>query len=191
MRSQGCAVGDFLLLVLGFELGICRPVPLHEWHKKICFANLSHNCSCLRLVHLTIFFRRYHRRQRNAVRFQVTARSTSAPYYRRSLVQPRALLHMLTRPPAFLQSSRLLALQAGAQSPQRTGLFTILLFSTKRRRCRRYMLLTKDVSWKVRRTVAASICHVAKALNADIIVSDLFPVFDSFCRSGLCVWSLI
>ena len=44
------------------------------------------------------------------------------------------------------------------------------------------MLLTKDVSWKVRRTVAASICHVAKALNADITVSDLFPVFDSFCR---------
>jgi hypothetical protein len=62
--------------------------------------------------------------------------------------------------------------------------FSILLFSTKRRRCRRYMLLTKDVSWKVRRTVAASICHVAKALNADIIVSDLFPVFDSFCRSA-------
>jgi hypothetical protein len=53
------------------------------------------------------------------------------------------------------------------------------------------MLLTKDVSWKVRRTVAASICHVAKALNADIIVSDLFPVFDSFCRSALRVWSLI
>jgi serine/threonine-protein phosphatase 4 regulatory subunit 1 len=48
--------------------------------------------------------------------------------------------------------------------------------------CPAYMLLTKDVSWKVRRTVALSICHVAKALNADIIVSDLFPVFDSFCR---------
>ena len=63
-----------------------------------------------------------------------------------------------------------------------------------------YMLLTKDVSWKVllphvtrhtshvtrhtqvRRTVAASICDVAKALNVDIIVTDLFPVFDSFCR---------
>jgi hypothetical protein len=44
------------------------------------------------------------------------------------------------------------------------------------------MLLTKDVSWKVRRTVAASICDVAKALNTDIIVGDLFPVFDSFCR---------
>jgi hypothetical protein len=34
----------------------------------------------------------------------------------------------------------------------------------------------------VRRTVAASICDVAKALNVDIIVTDLFPVFDSFCR---------
>lgn len=45
-----------------------------------------------------------------------------------------------------------------------------------------YMLLTKDVSWKVRRTIAASICDVAKALNVDIIVTDLFPVFDSFCR---------
>jgi hypothetical protein len=47
------------------------------------------------------------------------------------------------------------------------------------------MLLTKDVNWKVRRTVALSICHVAKALNADIIVCDLFPVFDSFCRHGV------
>ena len=35
---------------------------------------------------------------------------------------------------------------------------------------------------QVRRTVAASICDVAKALNVDIIVTDLFPVFDSFCR---------